>query len=198
MAARGLSRIGFGLAFALLAACSSTPPLPYSQPPSVGLIEFDKLGLDEPTNEEVIVVVNNNIKMVHAGMFVGSTLLDPAGSYRETRREQTAWAGISLKDYVRFQLEDGPDVRVYRFTLEPASLAAIRSRVEQAGRTAPLFCAAKVQNMISGVTPFEGVPSAWLISPATVGRHLDRLIKSKPQLGACYWPDGSSCYALAR
>jgi hypothetical protein len=148
--------------------------------------------------DEVVVVVNNNIRMVHAGMFAGSALLDPAGSYLHTRREQAAWLGISLQDYVRFQLEDGPEVRLYRFRLAPTSFAVIKARVESAGRTAPLFCAAKVQNMISGVSPFESVPSAWLISPATVGRHLDLIIKNNPQLGMCHWPDGSSCYASIR
>lgn len=195
MAARWLTRVGSVVLLALLAACSSVPPLPYSPPPLIGLEYPDRLAISEPLSDEVVVVVNNNIKMVHAGMFAGSVLLDPAGSYLSTRPEQTDWTGTSLVDYVRFQLEDGPNVKVYRFRPAAASFAVIKARVVAAGRTAPLFCAAKVQNILSGVAPFEQVPSAWLISPATVGRHLDQVIKQDARAGACYWLDGSSCYA---
>jgi hypothetical protein len=181
---------------ALLAACSTAPPLPHSLPPLIGQGFYEeKLGITEPAPTEVVVVINNNIKMVHAGMFAGATLLDPAGSYLLTRRQQKDWPGVSLHDYVRFQLEDGPEVMVYRFRLPPEPFAEIQSRVGHAGSTMVLFCAAKVQSIISGVPPFEGVPSAWLISPVTVSRHLDLLIQNNPQAGACYWPDGSSCYS---
>lgn len=198
MGACRLARVGGFILLTLLAACSSLPRVPYSLPPAIGLAYPEKLGITEPLQGEVVIVVNNNIKMVHAGMFVGSALLDPAGSYLQTRREQAGWPGTSLQDYVRFQLEDGPEVRVYRFSLAPASVIAIRTRVESAGRTAPLFCAAKVQNIISGIAPFEHVPSAWLITPATVGQHLDLLIAQDPQSGQCNWPDGSSCYAAGK
>lgn len=198
MALGRLRRAAGLLILAALAACSIIPPVPHSPAPYIGADYPDKLGVDEPESGEVVLVVNDNIKMVHAGMFAGSTLLDPAGSYLAVRREQVGWKGTSLQDYLRFQLEDGPQVRVYRFRLAPQSFDEIRARLELAGGTLPLFCAAKVQNIISGVTPFEAVPSTWLTSPAGVGQHLDRLILQQPQAGTCRWPDGSSCYLEQR
>lgn len=181
---------------ALLMACSTVSPLPHSQPPSIVYEYPEKLGISEPAADEVIIVVNDNIKMVHAGLFAGDTLLDPAGSYLITRKQQTGWSGTSLQDYLRFQLEDGPKVMVYRFHLPPESFAEIKSRIDLSGRTMPLFCAAKVQDVISGVPPFESIPSAWLVTPAAVSSHLDLLIKNDVHVGGCYWPDGSSCYPV--
>ena len=57
----------------------------------------------------------------------------------------------------------------------------------------PLFCAAKVQNILSGIAPFESVPDAWLVSPATLAHHLDVIVGSPVFAGACYWPNGASC-----
>lgn len=141
----------------------------------------------------MIVVINDNARLVHSGMFAAETLLDPAGSYTATRDFDPNWQGISLQDYVRFQLEDGPFVKLYRFTLPPDQFAQIKERVDTAGATMALFCAAKVQNILSGVAPFESVPNAWLVSPATLAHHLDMVIGNPGFAGACYWPNGASC-----
>ncbi|HTJ96926.1 MAG TPA: hypothetical protein VL381_05610 [Rhodocyclaceae bacterium] len=180
---------------AMLSACSTAARIPHSPSPSFTREYPASLKVAEPGPQEVVVVVNDNIKMNHAGMFAGSFLLDPAGSYKSTRQSQADWLGISLQDYIRFQLEDGPDVQTYRFQLSPDHFAAIKARVDAAGGTMPLFCAAKVQNILSGLAPFESVPNAWLVLPATVAKHLDEVIAADQTVGSCNWPDGSSCYS---
>lgn len=154
--------------------------------------------MKEPEPFEVVVVVNDNNNQVHAGMFVGKEVVDPAGSYLRVRESERNWPGPTLKDYTHFQLEDGPEVRLYRFNLSSEAFARLKARVEHIGFTPPLFCAAKVQNMISGIPPFQNVPDAWLVSPAVVGQHLDLIIRDNHAAGACNWPDGSSCYAAPK
>lgn len=187
-------RGGFALGLLLLlTACAGVPPVPYAPPPPLN--QTSDLRLREPDSSEVVVVVNDNNNQVHAGMFVGSTLVDPAGSYLRVRGGERDWPGVTLKDYIHFQLEDGPEVRLYRFHLSGEALASLKTRVEQVGFTPPLFCAAKVQNLISGIPPFQNVPDAWLVSPAVVGQHLDVILRDNRASGVCNWPDGSSCYA---
>lgn len=166
---------------------------PHTPAPPIGNGYPDNIDILKPGPSEVIVVINDNAEMVHSGMFAAETLLDPAGSYTGTRDFDPHWPGTSLQDYVRFQLEDGPVVKLYRFTLPPEQFAQIKERVDSAGATMPLFCAAKVQNILSGIAPFESVPDAWLVSPATLAHHLDVIVGSPVFAGACYWPNGASC-----
>ena len=191
---RYLERFIFFLQIVMLSACAMNSPIPLSSPPFLGNDYPKKLAVGEPLSNEVVVVVNTNIKMVHAGMFAGSTLLDPAGSYEGARRQNPQWSGISLQDYIRFQLDDGPSVRLYRFLLSPEQFAKVKARVDKAGGTMPLFCAARVQNIISGITPFESVPDVWLVSPSALANRLDVIIRDNYKSGACYWPNGDSCY----
>ena len=184
--------LAIGLILAL-AACAQTPSTPRTPAPQIGNGYPDNIDILKPGPSEVIVVINDNAKMVHSGMFAAEILLDPAGSYTGTRDFDPHWQGISLQDYVRFQLEDGPVVKLYRFTLPPEQFAQIKERVDSAGATMPLFCAAKVQNILSGIAPFESVPDAWLVSPATLAHHLDVIVGSPVFAGACYWPNGASC-----
>ena len=177
-----------------LSACASTAKVPLTAAPVLGNGSPEKLVVAEPGAQEVVVVINYNLKVQHAGMFAGQTLLDPAGSYLNVRSRQSGWAGVSLQDFVRFQLEDGPDIRLYRFTLPAARFAQVKARVDEAGTTMPLFCAAKVQNIISGVAPFESLPDAWLVSPARLADYLDEIIVTKAGAGDCRWPNGASCY----
>ena len=177
-----------------LSACVSSAKVPLTAAPLAGNGYPEKLAVAEPGAQEVVVVINYNLKVQHAGMFAGPTLLDPAGSYLNVRGRQTGWAGVSLQDYVRFQLEDGPDIRLYRFPLPAAQFGQVKARVDEAGTTMPLFCAAKVQNILSGVAPFESLPDAWLVSPARLADYLDEIIVTKPEAGECRWPNGASCY----
>ena len=178
----------------LLSSCASSTKIPLTAAPLLGNGYPETLGFAEPGQHEVVVVINYNLKVQHAGMFAGGTLLDPAGSYLNVRGRQAGWPGVSLQDFVRFQLEDGPDIRLYRFTLPAAQFGQIKARVDEAGTTMPLFCAAKVQNIISGVAPFESLPDAWLVSPARLADYLDEIIVAKPEAGECRWPNGASCY----
>ena len=177
-----------------LTACAQTARFPQTPPPQIGNGYPEKLAVSEPGPREVVIVVNDNQHMVHAGMFVGNALLDPAGSYEHSRYLEPEWEGISLQDYLRFQLEDGPAVKLYRFSLAPERFAEVKDRLDHAGRTMPLFCAAKVQNIVSGIAPFESVPDAWLVSPATLAEHLDAIIGADRIAGTCAWPNGASCY----
>ncbi|MFT3849018.1 MAG: hypothetical protein QM739_10125 [Propionivibrio sp.] len=177
------------------AACATSPDIPHSAPPALGGGYPERLEIAEPDALEIVVVINDNVRMQHAGMFAGATLLDPAGSYRSVRSREPDWTGSSLRDYVRFQLEDGPEVRLYRFTLPAARFAQIKMRVDEAGGTVPLFCAAKVQNILSGIAPFESLPTTWLISPVRLSRHLDAIVGPLRLSGACQWPTGASCYS---
>jgi len=178
---------------ALLGACAQAPNIPQTPPPPISSDYPAKLDIAAPGQQEVVVVVNDNIKMMHAGMFAGDKLLDPAGSYLGARGLDRSWQGVNLQDYVRFQLEDGPAVKLYRFTLSANEFARIRARVDEAGVTIPFFCAARVQNILSGVAPFDAVPDAWLVSPAALAAHLDKLVGGSEASGACYWPNGASC-----
>lgn len=176
-----------------LAACAQIHSIPDTPAPRIGNGYPDHLDVPEPGSREVIVVINDNAKMVHSGMFAADRLLDPAGSYMGTRGLDSHWPGISLQDYVRFQLEDGPVVKLYRFALTAEQFRQIEARVDQAGSTMPLFCAARVQNILSGIGPFESVPNVWLVSPATLADYLDSIIGNREFAGACYWPNGGSC-----
>lgn len=187
---------GFFVCLLALSACSGMHPYPYTEPPVIDIASPTPLQIAEPGPNEAVVVINDNMKMVHAGMFAGKKLLDPAGSYLALRKGDAKWHGVSLQDYVRFQLEDGPAVKIYRFTLAPAAFAELKARVEEADSTFPIFCATKVQNIISGIPPFEAVPSTWLVTPAAVADHLDVVLHSQRKIGRCQWPDGSSCYPV--
>jgi len=178
-----------------LVACAQAPSVPLTGAPPIGNGYPEALGVAEPGAGEIVVVVNDNARMVHAGMFAADRLLDPAGSYEGSRRLARHWPGTSLRDYLRFQLEDGPVVRLYRFTLSSEGFGLVQARLDQAGGTLPFFCAARVQNVITGIEPFASVPDAWLISPATLANTLDLIISDRRDAGACYWPNGSSCYA---
>lgn len=177
----------------MLSACSHTPKASFRPPPPLGNGYPEKIEVRPPGPQEVVVVINDNLKMLHAGMFAAETLLDPAGSYEGVRSAEPGWSGPSLQDYVRFQLEDGPDVKLYRFLLSPEEFAQVKARVDDAGATVPFFCAAKVQNIISGVGPFVSVPDAWLVSPGELASHLDLILDQGTPAGVCQWPNGASC-----
>ncbi len=130
--------------------------------------------------DEVVVIINNNaIGGTHAGLFAGGLLSDPSGSYVEKRSLDSNWKGPSLSDYVAFQLDDGDNVRVYRFKLNAKDFSVVEQRVRGAGVTPPLFCAVAVQNQIAGVGPFVGLePTGWT-SPAALAERLDPLVRAQ-------------------
>ena len=180
----------------LLGACSSTPEPQVSaedEPnrwPRRGRLE---VALPEAAPNELAVVINNNaMGGSHAGLFIGARLSDPSGNYVSDRSAIKGWRGPSLRDYVDYQMNDGDDVRVYRFLLEKADHATIDERVRIAGATAPLFCAAAVQNQIAGVGPFTGVAPIWWTSPAAVAQLLDSLLATRVA-GNCQRADGTRC-----
>ncbi len=149
--------------------------------------------LDEPSAEEVVVVINANAAFGnHAGLFVGRQLSDPAGSYVAIRRRVADWEP-GLADYVRFQTVDGPHIRSYRFPVDPATRTALLERFPQAADAAPLFCATAVQNVLAGIGPFASLPATGWTSPASVATLLDRLLALNPAAGRCQLPDASPC-----
>lgn len=152
------------------------------------------VSLPELDTYEVAIVLNLNTTLGnHAGMFVGARLSDPAGSYHGTRSSEPDWKGPALEDYVRFQMRDGDRIQVYRFKLAQADFDTIESRVVNFGVSAPLFCAADVQNQIAGVGPFSTIKPIWWTSPAALGETLRALVDGAVAQGVCTWPSGHTC-----
>ena len=175
------------LVLAFLGACSELPPIAVpAQAPDGRLAEPDEL--------EVAIVVNNNaIGGSHTGMFAGGRLSDPSGSYVSVRSRDPAWPGVSLNDYVRFQRQDGEDVRIYRFRLEARDFAIIDGRLRSESATPALFCAATVQNHVAGIGPFAGIEPVWWTSPAALAERLDTLVDARSAAAACIRPSGVPC-----
>lgn len=177
----------------LLAGCATPSIVTQTPAPLFGVTYPRQLSLAEPGPTEVIVVINDNARTVHAGMWVGSQLIDPAGSYFSGHHARSDWHGASLADYVRFQLSDGPQVKLYRFKLPAEAFAQLQSRANRAGGTMPLFCASAVQNLLSGIVPFQSLSNTWLITPHALGERLDAILLQSDTSGACLWPNGASC-----
>jgi hypothetical protein len=150
--------------------------------------------LTEPAPDEVVVVINDNaLGGNHAGLFAGKRLLDPAGSYVGVRSEDKDWLGPSLADYARYQTVDGPNIRLYRFRLDPEAFARIEQRIQASSFTAPLFCAVAVQNLLVGVPPFEAIESTGWTYPTALAQTLDTLTRGEPAAGVCQKLDASPC-----
>lgn len=146
----------------------------------------------EPATDEVVIVINNNSASgTHAGIFAGSRLNDPSGSYVGKRMEEKGWLGPSLSDYVEFQKEDGEKIQLYRFRLPADKFKLLDERMAAAEPTPPLFCAAEVKNLIGGIGPFSVVEREGWISPAGLAELLDKLTHDR--IGTCEMPDTSSC-----
>jgi hypothetical protein len=173
-----------------LAACADFSPAGDPEPKYAG----QRPRLADVAQNEVVIVINNNAAGGrHSGMFAGRELSDPSGSYVFQRSSAPGWPGASLDDYVAFQLEDGSNVRVYRFRLLPADFADVERRIRATGVTPPLFCAVAVQNQIAGVGPFAGIETTGWTSPSALARRLDSLVGGAVTAGACVRPAGNSC-----
>ena len=151
--------------------------------------------LREPAADEVVVVVNANAASLgnHAGLFAGSLLVDPAGSYVGRRSTDRRWPGPTLADYTRFQTSDGLEIRFYRFRLKPQAFATIVQRIRDIGITPPLFCASAVQNLLVGVPPFDGITRINWTSPKGLARVLDPLTQGERAVGECQTLAGAPC-----
>jgi hypothetical protein len=172
----------------LLAACADLSPVDDPEAKHAGR----RARLADVAPDEVVLVINNNAAGGrHSGVFAGHELSDPSGSYVFQRSSTPGWPGATLDDYVAFQLEDGPKVRVYRFKLSAAEFAEIERRIRATGVTPPLFCAVAVQNQIAGVGPFAGITDTGWTSPSALARRLDALVGSRA--GACLRPSGRPC-----
>jgi len=183
----------------ILAGCAQVPTTvdrpdhPFTTGQHEAAAEAIKLA--EPGAHEVVVVVNNNAAFGnHAGIFAGSRLSDPAGSYAYFRRAEPGWQP-RLRDYVRFQTSDGMHIRVYRFKLPPPEFSAVLARLPEADEAQPLFCATAVQNSIAGIGPFAAIPQAGWTTPASLASLLDQLIAGPALAGACQLPDATPCFA---
>jgi hypothetical protein len=182
---------GFLLIALLLAEplCAAEAPGWNVEPAPRALIK-----LAEPAANEVVVVINDNaFGGNHAGLFAGSLLIDPAGSYYGMRGEDKAWAGPTLADYAHYQTADGLNIRFYRFRLQQQAFATIEQRIRAAGFTPPLFCASAVQNLLVGVPPFDKVGHIGWTSPTALGHELDPLTRGDAAAGQCQKLDATPC-----
>ncbi|MGO9446129.1 MAG: hypothetical protein ACLPXB_15345 [Thiobacillaceae bacterium] len=160
-----------------------------SQEPPAAQIHLTALA-----ENEVAIVINANATLgSHAGLFVGKRLLDPSGTYSFDRSEDPDWPGPSLADYVRFHMRDGKLVRVYRFRLAEADIHTITIRMDHAGWTLPLFCAATVKRTVKGVGPFAAIGNSGWDSPLALAKELDRIVGSGTASGTCQMPGGERC-----
>ena len=182
--------------FVLFAALSGTGVAHADEAPNWHGDELPnvKITIAEPAENEVVVVVNDNaLGGNHAGLFAGKLLIDPAGSYFGKRGVDENWQGPTLADYARFQAIDGLKIRFYRFVLKPKAFSVIAQRLREASPTPPLFCAAKVQNLLAEAEPFKTVQSVGWTTPAALGRLLDGLTQGEAALGECHQLDASPC-----
>jgi hypothetical protein len=178
----------------LLCACASTPP-EAERDRAQSVVPARGVRLEEPRGNEVVVVINNNAPGGnHAGLFVGARLSDPAGTYRLERSKTPDWKQPSLADYIGFQMEDGRNIRIYRFALNAAELSAIASHLQVADRAMPLFCGAAVQNAIAGIGPFHAIEAVWWTSPSALAQRLAALVGDVIAAGTCAMPDSSPCF----
>ncbi|MFY9314884.1 MAG: hypothetical protein WAO95_04915 [Burkholderiales bacterium] len=183
-----MARSGCLLLVCLLAACAGLPADENSP------VRRCSRPAPEVQRGEVVIVVNGNAAGGrHAGLFAGPWLSDPSGSYVTRSADSPQWPGPSLADYVAFQLEDGEDVRVYRFRLGEADFAEIERRVRSAGETMPLFCAATVQSQIVGVGPFKDIADTFWTLPRALAGQLDPLVADPKIADACLRPTGAPC-----
>jgi len=149
--------------------------------------------LREPGPNEIAIVINNNDGFgagTHAGMFIGDRLYDPGGDYANQRGRKDPDYLTSLNDYVSFQLEDGNDVRIYRFTLGSTDMTTILGRTADFPGSAG-FCAANVQSCIAGIGPFIDISATWLTTPASLANRLNTMISGGT--GSCMGPSGQKC-----
>jgi len=181
--------------FLLLALLVAGSPYAAEAPNwNVGPTPEAVIKLAEPAADEVVVVVNDNsLGGNHAGLFAGSLLIDPAGSYFGIRGEDRSWKGPTLADYARYQTVDGLNIRFYRFRLQQQAFATIAQRIREAGPTPPLFCASAVQNLLVGVPPFDKVEHTGWTSPTALGRELDALTQGQGAAGECQKLDATPC-----
>lgn len=179
-------RRGSGLLLALLLAACAQLQFDENAPARRG-------APDVPRGEVAIVINGNAAGGRHAGLFAGPWLSDPSGSYVTQRANALEWPGPSLADYVAFQLEDGADVRVYRFRLRETDFAEVERRVRSSGSTMPLFCASAVQSHIAGVGPFKDVADTFWTSPNSLALQLQRLAGDPGKGGSCQRPSGKPC-----
>lgn len=134
-----------------------------------------RVDIAEPGENEVVVVINGNaFGGNHAGLFAGRRLLDPAGSYRGVRSQDPRWSGPMLADYVRYQMLDGENIRLYRFELDAQDFATLARRIDDTGGFMPFFCAVDVQNVLAGIGPFAGLGETGWTSPLSLAEELER------------------------
>lgn len=192
---------GLALLVLILTGCAQSPMAPerpdhpFASAQQEAAAEAIKLA--EPGADEVVIVINNNAAFGnHAGIFAGSRLSDPAGSYAYFRRAEAGWQP-RLQDYVRFQSSDGMHIRAYRFRLPAADFSAVLARLPEADQAKPLFCATAVQNSIAGIGPFAAIPPAGWTTPAKLAEQLDQLVASTSATASCELPNGAPCFDAA-
>jgi hypothetical protein len=157
-------------------------------------VSAGSIALTEPAPDEVVVVINDNaFGGNHAGIFAGSLLFDPAGSYRNVRGQDKDWQEPTLVDYARYQMLDGLKIRFYRFRLQSQAFSAIAQRMLTAAPTPPLFCASAVQNLLVGIPPFNAIERASWTTPTALGQLLDTLTRGASAAGICQNLDASPC-----
>ena len=145
-------------------------------------------GTSEPYS--IIIIVNDNypITGMHVGFYLYNAkkalIFDPGGSYRPQNSDPALnvnprcnylWVPEhgNLTDYMKYQTDDGPDVRSFWFQLSLDEYTTIVDRVESTHFWDPGECSDGVQEVLSGVGPFKSLP--YSRTPAGLARELKKL-----------------------
>jgi hypothetical protein len=127
-------------------------------------------------------VVNNNFPIIggHVGIIVrspGSNLIyDPGGSFMQNAGKGSGdTVNDSIKSYIAFQREDGPDVLTFTVKTSATDDAAITARIEEIGGCSPGSCASCSGAAIRGIGPFKDLGGTR--TPAGMAREMKQIQK---------------------
>ena len=111
------------------------------------------------------------------GIYNGPNLYDPGGMYGtvETRGTSDALYGgdAAIGLYIADQLMTGSNVTTYSFNTTPAQEMRIAQQANSIGGLSAGLCAKGVSGALSGVGPFQNLPSFLL--PSSLGNGLSKL-----------------------
>jgi RHS repeat-associated protein len=131
---------------------------------------------------DVTIIINNNTPIIgtHVGGLIVDEIYDPGGDYFTERPKQCNCDDFSgLDDYIKYQLEEGPDIDVYTFKTSPEEDKILKERIFKTPG-GPGFCASAMRKVLHGVGPFKDLqlPGIFPSTPRGLGEDLKNIIKN--------------------
>lgn len=127
----------------------------------------------DPDGRATVVVVNNNDRFTgtHSGLVVlrgdKATIYDPAGSFQNQTR---GTGGIiegprsDFQSYVRYQFQDGNNVKLFVFPTTPEQEAQIIANAEDQGDPRGFSCTTSVTSVLQDIAQFKDLKVTMLPS----------------------------------